>query len=37
MREGIDPAWVVIPQTMPRYAFTDQECGALWAFLSTRS
>jgi hypothetical protein len=37
LRDGIDPALVVIPQTMPRYAFTDQQCQALWAFLSTRS
>jgi hypothetical protein len=37
MRDGIDPAWVVIPQTMPRYAFTDGECRALWAFLLTSS
>jgi hypothetical protein len=37
LRDGIDPAWVVIPQSMPRYAFTDQQCRALWAFLSTRS
>ena len=37
LREGIDPAQVIIPQTMPRYAFTDQQCQALWAFLSTRS
>lgn len=37
LRDGIDPAQVIIPQTMPRYAFTDQQCQALWAFLSTRS
>jgi hypothetical protein len=37
VRDGIDPAWVVIPQSMPRYTFTDQECGALWSFLSSRS
>jgi hypothetical protein len=37
MRDGIDPALVIIPRTMPRYAITDEECLALWAFLSTRS
>jgi hypothetical protein len=37
VREGIDPALVIIPQAMPRYAFTDEECGALWAFLLTPS
>ncbi|HXI60327.1 MAG TPA: hypothetical protein VNO55_29885 [Polyangia bacterium] len=37
LRDGIDPALVVIPQTMPRYAFSDPQCRALWAFLLTRS
>jgi hypothetical protein len=37
VREGIDPALVIIPQAMPRYAFTDEQCGALWAFLLTPS
>lgn len=35
LREGIDPAHVMIPQTMPRYSFTDIECEALWIFLSS--
>jgi hypothetical protein len=35
VRDGVDPALVIIPQTMPRYAVTDEECGALWAFLLT--
>ena len=34
LREGIDPAHVMIPQTMPRYSFTDIECEALWTFLT---
>jgi hypothetical protein len=37
MREGVDPALVIIPQTMPRYILTDEECAAIWAFLLTRS
>ncbi len=36
LREGIDPAHVMIPQTMPRYVLTDAECEALWTFLITR-
>jgi hypothetical protein len=37
MREGIDPALVIIPQTMPRYLLTEEQCGAIWAFLLARS
>jgi mono/diheme cytochrome c family protein len=37
LRDGIDPTLVVIPQAMPRYALTDRQCRALWAYLSTRS
>ena len=33
LREGIDPAWVMVRQEMPRYAATDAQCIALWAFL----
>ena len=33
LREGIDPAWVMIRQEMPRYAATDAQCTALWTFL----
>jgi hypothetical protein len=33
LREGIDPAFVMIAQTMPRYAMSDPECEAMWAFL----
>jgi hypothetical protein len=35
LREGIDPAYVMIQQTMPRYTFTDAECEALWSYLNT--
>ena len=32
---GIDPAWIVINQTMPRYDLTDAQCRALWAYLES--
>lgn len=34
LREGIDPAWVVVNQTMPRYEVTDLQCRALWTHLT---
>jgi hypothetical protein len=34
LREGVDPAWVLVDQSMPRYAATDAQCAALWAFLA---
>ena len=34
MRDGIDPAWVMINQSMPRYAITDSQCEALWSYLN---
>jgi hypothetical protein len=34
LREGVDPAWVVINQTMPRYDITDFQCQALWLHLN---
>lgn len=33
LREGIDPAWVMVNQAMPRYDATDAQCAALWAWL----
>jgi hypothetical protein len=36
LREGIDPAQVVIPKAMPRYAVTEQQCQALWAYVTSR-
>jgi hypothetical protein len=33
LREGIDPAWIVLPTTMPRYTISDLQCSALWSFL----
>ena len=34
LRDGIDPAHVMIPQTMPRYTLSEQECAALWLYLT---
>lgn len=36
LREGIDPAGVMVPRAMPRYAARDRDCDALWDFLSSR-
>lgn len=33
VREGIDPAHVMISQAMPRYRLDDRECEELWAYL----
>ncbi len=33
LRDGIDPAWIVLPATMPRYTVSDDQCSALWSFL----
>ena len=35
VREGVDPAQIVIPQLMPRYTLSDAECNALWAYLTS--
>jgi hypothetical protein len=32
LREGIDPANVMVAQTMPRYLLSEKECGELWAY-----
>ncbi len=32
LRDGIDPASVMVAQTMPRYRLTEQECHELWTF-----
>ncbi|RZM00732.1 MAG: hypothetical protein EOP73_15405 [Variovorax sp.] len=34
LREGIDPAWVMVDAAMPRYAVSDAQCEALWARLA---
>jgi len=32
LRDGIDPASVMVAQTMPRYLLSEKECGELWAY-----
>jgi hypothetical protein len=34
LRQGVDPAWVIVPRSMPRYVLTDADCHALWAHLT---
>ena len=34
LRQGVDPAWVIVPRSMPRYTLTDADCHALWAHLT---
>ena len=33
LRTGIDPAIMLIPRQMPRYAIDDAQCKALWGWL----
>lgn len=33
LRTGIDPAYMLIPRQMPRYAIDDAQCQALWTYL----
>jgi hypothetical protein len=35
LRTGIDPAYVLIPRDMPRYALADADCRGLWLYLTT--
>jgi hypothetical protein len=34
LRDGLDPAKVQMPRTMPLYPLTDEQCSALWAYLT---
>jgi hypothetical protein len=34
LAEGVDPAYVMLQQAMPRYALGAEECEALWTFLT---
>ncbi|MBK9136806.1 MAG: hypothetical protein IPM15_21265 [Betaproteobacteria bacterium] len=36
LREGIDPAAVLLPRAMPRYQIDARACDALWAHLRSR-
>jgi len=33
VRDGIDPAGVMLRKSMPRYKISDAECTALWLFV----
>jgi hypothetical protein len=35
LAQGIDPAHVMIPQTMPRYRLTPEQCDSLWSFVTS--
>ena len=37
LRQGVDPAWVIVPRSMPRYELSDADCHALWAHLTDTS
>lgn len=37
LRSGVDPAYVMIPRSMPRYELSDADCQALWAYLTSES
>lgn len=36
LREGIDPASVLVPRAMPRYEVDGRACEALWSHLQSR-
>jgi hypothetical protein len=36
LREGTDPAHVMLPRAMPRYEIGDADCAALWSHLVRR-
>lgn len=35
-REGLDPSLVILDRTMPRFVLTDDDCRALWRYVSAR-
>jgi hypothetical protein len=34
LRDGVDPAHIVIPDSMPRYDINQADCEALWTYLT---
>jgi hypothetical protein len=36
VRDGIDPANVLLRKSMPHFQITDAECSALWKYIATR-
>ncbi|KUY84080.1 hypothetical protein [Burkholderia sp. RF4-BP95] len=37
LRTGVDPAYVTLKSTMPRFDASDQQCGDLWNYLTTET
>lgn len=37
LRVGIDPEYVMLNRTMPRFDINDRQCAALWAYLMKES
>jgi hypothetical protein len=35
LRTGTDPAYVLISEQMPRYTISDDQCKALWGYVTT--
>ncbi len=33
LRQGVDPAHIIVPRVMPRYQVTDAQCRDLWHYL----
>jgi hypothetical protein len=36
LRNGMDPAKIQMPRTMPLYEITNEQCQALWTYLTSR-
>ena len=34
LRTGVDPAHIVLPRAMPRFDVADDQCAALWDYLT---
>jgi hypothetical protein len=34
LRTGVDPAHIVLPRAMPRFDVDDEQCAALWEYLT---
>ncbi len=37
MRTGMDPEYVILNRTMPRFDISDEQCRALWAFFTEKT
>ncbi len=36
LRDGKDPAFILVERTMPRFRLSDGDCAALWDYVSRR-